>query len=63
MIFAACFDKVMTRILHRKKSDGVDMVYLGKFTANVQKRLKPGSFGADFLYDENIDHIEKKSSK
>ena len=28
-----------------------------------QKKLKPASLGADFLYDENIDHTEKKSSK
>ena len=47
----------------RKKSDDVDMAYLGKITANAQKKLKPASFGADFLYDENIDHTEKKSSK
>ena len=53
----------MTHIFCRKKSDDVDMGYLGKITANVQKRLKPASFGADFLYDENIDHTEKKSSK
>ena len=53
----------MTHILHRKKSDDVDMGYLGKIMANVQKRVKPASFGADFLYDENIDHTEKKSSK
>ena len=37
------------------------MGYLGKITANVQKRLKPASFGADFLYDDNIDHTEKKA--
>ena len=53
----------MTYILRRKKTDNVDMGYLGKITENVQKRLKPASFGADFLYDENIDHTEKKSSK
>ena len=29
--------------------------------ANVQKRLKGASFGADFLYDENIDYAEKKA--
>ena len=51
----------MTRILHRKKSDGVDMVNLGKFTANVQKRLKPGSFKADFLYDEKKTIPRKKA--
>ena len=39
------------------------MAYLRKITENVQKKLKPASFGADFLYDENIDHAEKKSSK
>ena len=37
------------------------MGYLGRITANVQKRLKPGSFGADFLYDENIHYTEKKA--
>ena len=37
------------------------MAYLGKITANVQKRLKTVSFGADFLYNENIDHTEKKA--
>ena len=26
-----------------------------------KKTLKPASFGAYFLYDENIDHIEKKA--
>ena len=39
------------------------MVYLAKITANVQKYMKSASFGADFLYDENIDYTEKKSSK
>ena len=53
----------MTNILRRKKSDDVDMGYLGKILANVQKRLKPTSFRADFLYDENIDHTEENSSK
>ena len=43
--------------------DEVDMVYLAKITANVKKNMNPASFGADFLYDENIDHTEKKSSK
>ena len=28
---------------------------------NVQKRLKGASFGADFLYDENIGCSEKKA--
>ena len=53
----------MTYILRRKKCDNVDMGYLGKITENVKKRLKPASFGADFLYDENIDHTEKNRSK
>ena len=63
VIFAACFELFMTHILRRKKSDDVDTAFLAKITANVQKRLKSVSFGADFLYDENIDHTEKKSSK
>ena len=37
------------------------MAYLSKITANVQKHLKSASFGADFLYDENIDYTEKKA--
>ena len=45
----------------QKKSDDVDMEYLGKIVEDVQQRLKPASFGADFLYDENIYHTEKKS--
>ena len=28
---------------------------------NVQKSLKSVSFKADFLYDDNIDHSEKKA--
>ena len=28
---------------------------------NVQIRLEGASFGADFLYDENIDYTEKKA--
>ena len=63
MIFAACFGLDMTHILRRKKNDGVDMAYFAKITANVRKSLKSVSFGADFLYDENRDHTEKKSSK
>ena len=39
----------------------VDTVYLAKITANVQKNMIPASFGADFLYDENIDYTEKKA--
>ena len=53
----------MTHILQRFFFDEVDTVYLAKITANVQKNMNPASFGADFLYDENIDHNEKKSSK
>ena len=53
----------MTHILHRKKSDDVDTAFLAKITANVQNRLKTVSFGADFLYDENIDHTDKKKLK
>ena len=30
---------------------------------NVQESLKGGSVQADFLYGENIDHAEKKTSK
>ena len=30
---------------------------------NVQKMMKGASFGADFLYEENVDSAEKKSSK
>ena len=30
---------------------------------DVQKRLKGASAEADFIYDENIDPAEKKSSK
>ena len=62
VIFAACFELFMTHILRRKKSDEVDTAFLDKITANVPKRLKTVSFGANFLYDENIDHIGKKSS-
>ena len=49
VIFAACFELFMTHILRRKKSDDVDTEFLAKITANVQKRLKTVSFGADFL--------------
>ena len=63
MIFAACFGLDLTPILRRKKCDDVDMAYFAKTTANVRKSLKSVSFGADFLYDENIDRAEKKSSK
>ena len=51
----------MTHILQRLFFDEVDTVYLAKITANVQKNMNPASFGADFLYDENIDHNEKKA--
>ena len=37
------------------------MAYVAKNTPNVQKSLKFVSFEADFLYDENIDHDEKKA--
>ena len=30
---------------------------------NVQKRLKGASFGAEFLYDENLYYDEKKKLK
>ena len=51
----------MTHILHRKKLVDVDMAYLTKMTANVQKSLKLVSFEAYLLCDENIDHTEKKA--
>ena len=51
VIVGACFELAMTHILGRRKSDNVDMGYLGKNMANVQKRFKPASFGADFLFD------------
>ena len=47
MIFAACFELVITHILCIKKSDDIAMGYLAKITAFVQKRLKLASFGAD----------------
>ena len=46
----------MTHILQQFFFDEVDTVYLAKITANVKKNMNPASFGADFLYDENIDH-------
>ena len=36
---------------------------MAKIVMDVQKRLKGASVRADFLYGENIDHAEKKSSK
>ena len=45
-----------------KKSDDADTAFLAKITANVQKRLKSVSFGADFLNDENIDYIEREKA-
>ena len=36
---------------------------VAKIMVNVQKRLKGASFGADFLYDENLYYTEEKSSK
>ena len=61
MIFAALSELVMTHIFHRKKLDDVGAENLSKITANVQKRLKPVSFGADLLKGGNIDHTEKKA--
>ena len=63
MIFGALFELVITHIFHRKKLDDVGAENLSKIIANVQKRLKSVSFGADLLQDENNDHAEKKSSK
>jgi len=34
-----------------------------KLQQMFKKRLKSVSFGADFLYDENIDHTDKKKLK
>ena len=53
----------MIHILQQFLFDEVDTVYLAKITANVKKNMNPASFGADFLYDENIGCTEKKSSK
>ena len=36
---------------------------LAKIMVNVQKSWKGGSVKADFLYGENINHAEKKTSK
>ena len=58
MIFGALFELVMTHIFHRKKLDDVGAENLSKIIANVQKRLKSVSFGADLLYDE-----EEKNAK
>ena len=52
---------VMTQILHQKISSLFLKTNLAKIKANVKKRLKPALFGADFLYDENIYHAEKKA--
>ena len=46
-----------------EKSEYVNIAYLAKITANVQKNLKFASFGADFLYDEIIDYTKKKKLK
>ena len=34
---------------------------VAKIMVNVRKSLKSVSFKADFLYDDNIDHSEKKA--
>ena len=52
---------VMTQILHQQNFITFLKTNLAKIKANVKKRLKSASFGADFLYDENIDHAEKKA--
>ena len=49
MIFAALLELVITHIFHRKKLDDVGAENLSKIIANVQKRLKSVSFGADLL--------------
>ena len=36
---------------------------IAKIMVNVQKRLKGASVEADFWHGENIEHVEKKSSK
>ena len=54
---------VMTQILHQKNSTHFLKTNLAKIKANVQKSLKGGSVKADFLHGENIEHVEKKSSK
>ena len=33
----------------------------GSMGFTLKKRLKSASFGADFLYDQNIDHTVKKA--
>ena len=63
MIFAALFELVMVHILHRKKLDDVGAEYLTKIAGNVQKKVKPVSLSNDLLYDANICHDKKKSSK
>ena len=54
---------VMTQILHQKIFNTFFKLILAKIKANVQKRLKGASVEADFWYGENIEHVEKKSSK
>ena len=49
MIFGVLLELVMTHIFHRKKLDDVGAENLSKIIANVQKRLKLVSFGADLL--------------
>ena len=36
---------------------------MAKMMINVQERLKGATAEADFWYGENIDYVEKKSSK
>ena len=53
----------MTQILYQKSFITFQKTNMAKIMVNVQKRLNGASVRADFLYGENIDHAEKKSSK
>ena len=49
--------------MHQKNFITFLKTNLAKIKGNVKKRLKTASFGADFLFGENIDHTEKENSK
>ena len=58
----ALFVKIMTQIC-TKISQLFQIANMAKIMVNVQKRLNGASAEADFWYGDNLDHVEKKSSK
>ena len=59
----ALFVKILNQIFYQNYFMTFQKANMAKIMINVQKRLNGASAEVDFWYGDNLDHVNKKSSK